>query len=154
MCDWKQLKPTETYENFRYLSRYWVNAYNIVCARFSSPKKTFALFSYQKSSPLLMCDWNRMKPIRISDIWVDIESTLTISSLKFCGRYTFQFSEKKLLPSIKRGRKKLSPSSKKSWLCVGNYATLLSWLLSPVPRLPWQHQVTATAINSLDLCRR
>jgi hypothetical protein len=41
-----------------------------------------------------MCDWNRMKPIRISDIWVDIESTLTIASLNLCGRYTFQFSEK------------------------------------------------------------
>ena len=35
-----------------------------------------------------------------------------------------------------REGKKLSPSSENSWFCVGNYATLLSWLLSLVPRLP------------------
>ena len=91
-----------------------------------------------------------LKPMIISDIWVDIESTLRLLSLDFCGRYT----PKKPLSSIKRRRKKLSPSSKKSWFCVGNYATLLSWLLSLVPRLPKQYQVTATPISSLDICRR
>ena len=50
--------------------------------------------------PSNSCDWNRLKPMKISDFWVDIESTLD-----FCGRYTFvlnQEREKKVVALFRK----------------------------------------------------